>query len=155
MVNPHFRDSIGYNTIMTNENIKEELKEKGIKNTRAKSVLLSILKQNERPMDVNSLHKESQKITPLNLVTVYRTLEQFHEKGLVQEFLGKESTKQYEYIEQNAQAHPHFSCEKCGGLFCLDSLSFDDALHFANMAARHKVHSINITLSGICESCLS
>ena len=140
---------------MINESIKEELKEKGIKNTRAKSVLLGILKQNERPMDINSLHKESQKITPLNLVTVYRTLEQFHERGLVQEFLGKESIKQYEYIEQNAQAHPHFSCEKCGELFCLGALSFEDALYFSNMAPHHKLHSINITLSGICESCLS
>ncbi len=140
---------------MKNETIKEELKEKGIKNTKAKSVLLSILKSNERPMDVNSLHKESQKLTPINLVTVYRTLEQFHEKGLVQEFLGKESTKQYEYIEQNAQAHPHFSCEKCGELFCLKPLGFDDALYYSNMAERHKVHSINITLSGVCEKCLS
>ena len=137
-----------------NETIKEELKEKGIKNTRAKSVLLDILKQNDKPMDVNTLHKESQKITPLNLVTVYRTLEQFHEKGLVQEFLGKESTKQYEYINQNAKAHPHFSCDKCGTLFCLGSLGFDDALYFSNMAARHKVLSISITLSGICDSCL-
>ena len=139
---------------MINENIKEELREKGIKNTRAKSILLEVLKKNHKPMDVSALHKESQKTIPLNLVTVYRTLEQFHEKGLVQEFLGKESTKQYEYIDQNTRAHPHFACDKCGLLFCLDALGFDDALYFSNMGARHKVLSINITLSGICESCL-
>lgn len=140
---------------MNDETIKEKLKAKGIKNTRAKSVLLEILKQNEKPMDANALYRESQKMTPLNLVTVYRTLEQFHEKGLVQEFVGKESIKQYEYIDKNAKAHPHFSCDKCGTLYCLDALEFEDALYFSNMAARHKVLAINITLSGICEACLS
>ncbi|MBN2815427.1 MAG: transcriptional repressor [Campylobacterales bacterium] len=140
---------------MISETVKEELRDKGIKNTRAKGVLLEILKKVHKPMDVNSLHKESQKVTPVNLVTVYRTLEQFQQKGIVQEFLGKESTKLYEYINKNTKAHPHFSCEKCGTLFCLGALEFDDALYFSNMAKKHKVLSINITLSGICESCLS
>jgi Fur family transcriptional regulator, ferric uptake regulator len=139
---------------MINETVKEELKQKGIKNTRAKNVLLNILKNNDKPMDVNSLHKESQKLTALNLVTVYRTLEQFHEKGLVQEFLDKDSTRQYEYIAQNSQAHPHFQCDKCGTVYCLGALGFDDALYLSNMAKSHKVQMINITLNGICEKCL-
>jgi Fe2+ or Zn2+ uptake regulation protein len=137
-----------------NENIiKEELKANGIKNTRAKSTLLHILKNNKAPMDVNTLHKECEKITSVNLVTVYRSLQQFHEKQLVQEFLGQDSVTQYEYINQNAKAHPHFQCEKCAAVFCLGELNFDDALYFSNMANNHKVSSINITLNGICNSC--
>ena len=138
---------------MNSDEIKNELKQKGIKNTRAKSTLLDILKNNKAPMDVNTLHKECQKITSVNLVTVYRTLQQFHEKQLVQEFLDKDSVTQYEYINQNSRAHPHFQCEKCNTVFCLGELSFDNALYFANMANKHKVHTINITLNGICENC--
>lgn len=139
---------------MNDEAIKNELKEKGIKNTRAKSALLNILKQKNKPIDVNSLHKECQELTPVNLVTVYRTLQQFHEKGLVQEFLDKDSVTQYEYVNKNGQAHPHFQCSECGTVFCLGALAFDDALYFSNMAKKHKVNSINITLNGICEACL-
>ncbi|MEA1917058.1 MAG: transcriptional repressor [Campylobacterota bacterium] len=138
---------------MNNDAIKEELQAKGIKNTRAKSALLQILKNNRTPMDVNALHKECEKITSVNLVTVYRSLQQFHEKQLVQEFLGKENVTQYEYIDQNTKAHPHFQCEKCDTVFCLGALSFDDALYFSNMANKHKVNSINITLNGVCENC--
>ena len=133
--------------------IKDELKQKGIKNTRAKSALLYILKNNKAPMDVNTLHKECQKTTSVNLATVYRTIQQFHEKNLVQEFLDKDSVTQYEYINQNSRAHPHFQCEKCDTVFCLGELSFDDALYFANMANKHKVNTINITLNGVCEEC--
>ena len=138
---------------MNNDEIKEELKAKGIKNTRAKSALLHILKNNKAPMDVNTLHKECEKVTSVNLVTVYRTLQQFHEKQLVQEFLGNDSVTQYEYINKNAKAHPHFQCEKCDEVFCLGALNFDDALYFSNMVKSHKVRSINITLNGVCENC--
>lgn len=139
---------------MNNETIKEELREKGIKNTKAKSILLHILKRSQGPMDVNSLHVECQKETSVNLVTVYRSLQQFHERELVQEFLGKDGAVQYEYIHQGSRAHPHFQCEKCNRVFCLGELGFDDALYFSNMAKQHKVNSINITLNGVCENCL-
>ena len=140
---------------MNNDQIKEELREKGIKNTKAKSILLHILKISKAPMDVNTLHAECQKETSVNLVTVYRTLQQFHEKNLAQEFLGKDGVTQYEYIQKGAKAHPHFQCEECNRVFCLGELGFDDALYFSNMANQHKVNSINITLNGVCKECLS
>ncbi|MDD3775967.1 MAG: transcriptional repressor [Sulfurovaceae bacterium] len=140
---------------MNSDEIKEELREKGIKNTRAKSLLLHILKIAEAPMDVNSLHAECQKETSVNLVTAYRTLQQFHEKMLVHEFPGKDGASQYEYIPKGSKSHPHFQCEKCNRVICMDELGFDDALYFSNMAKQHKINSINITLNGVCEECLS
>lgn len=140
---------------MNSDEIKKELREKGIKNTRAKSVLLHILKNAKAPMDVNSLHRACQKETSVNLVTVYRTLQQFHEKELVEEFVGKDGVSQYEYLQKGSIAHPHFQCEKCNRIICLEELGFDDALYFSNMAKQHRVNSINITLNGVCEDCLS
>jgi len=140
---------------MNSDEIKEELREKGIKNTRAKGLLLHILKNAEAPMDVNSLHRACQKETSVNLVTVYRTLQQFHEKMLIYEFPGKDGASQYEYIPKGSIAHPHFQCEKCNRVICMEELGFDDALYFSNMAKQHKVNSINITLNGVCEHCLS
>ena len=140
---------------MNSDEIKEELREKGIKNTRAKGLLLHILKNAEAPMDVNSLHRACQKETSVNLVTVYRTLQQFHEKELVEEFVGKDGVSQYEYLQKGSIAHPHFQCEKCNRVICMEELGFDDALYFSNMAKQHRVNSINITLNGVCEDCLS
>lgn len=91
----------------------------------------------------------------MDIATVYRTLQQFKQKGVVREFLGNDGTVNYEYVVANVPAHPHFQCEKCQGLICLDALGFDDALYFSNMAGRHQIHSISITLSGVCEECQS
>lgn len=141
--------------LMHSDEIKEELREKGIKNTRAKSLLLHLLKNADAPMGVSSLHAACQKETLVNLVTVYRTLQQFHEKALVQEFIGKDGVSQYEYIPKGSKAHPHFQCETCNRVICLDELDSDDALYFSNTVKQHKVNSINITLNGVCDECLS
>lgn len=138
---------------MYSDEIKEELQQKGIKNTRVKGILLKILKESHSPIDANKLHKECEKESHVNLVSVYRTLKQFHEKKIVQEFVRNDGVIQYEYIRQGSKAHPHFQCEKCHNVFCLDELGFDDALYFSNMAKHHQIHSINITLNGVCERC--
>ena len=138
---------------INNNEIKEELNKKGIKNTRAKSLLLQILKESKFPKNVSSLHEECFKVVNVNLATIYRTLKQFHEKKIVQEFLDNDGLARYEYINQGISSHPHFQCEKCNKLFCLEELHFDDALYFSNMAKQHKVSSINITINGICKGC--
>lgn len=138
---------------MNNNEIKEELNQKGIKNTKAKSVLLQILKNSQAPKDVSSLYEECSQITSVNLATVYRTLRQFHEKKLVQEFLANDGVIQYEYIHHGSRFHPHFQCDTCQQVMCLGELNFDDALYFSNMAKQHKVNAISITLTGTCEKC--
>lgn len=138
---------------MNSSEIKKELNEKGIKNTNAKSILLHILKNSKAPKDVSYLHGECLKVTPVNLATVYRTLRQFNEKNIVQEFLGNDGVARYEYLHQGASSHPHFQCEACHQVICLGELHFDDALYFSNMAKEHKINSINITLTGMCDNC--
>lgn len=148
------RWGISYRIVYMNSNeIKEELNKKGVKNTRAKSLILHILKNSTRPKDASYLHKESCKVAPVNLATVYRTLRQFKEKNIVQEFLSGDGVIQYEYIHQGTKSHPHFQCEACHQVICLGELSFDDALYFSNMAKEHIIKSINITLIGICGYC--
>lgn len=138
---------------MDTELIKNELRSSGIKNTRAKSILLHILKNSNAPIDVSTLHMQCKQDTPVNLVTIYRSLQQFHDKDLVQEFHGQNGVVQYEYIHKGAKAHPHFQCEQCKKVICLGELSFNDALYFSNMAKQHTINSINITLNGTCKAC--
>ena len=138
---------------MNTNAIKEELNQKGIKNTKAKSILLHILKNSHAPKDVSTLYEACSQTTSVNLATVYRSLRQFNEKNIVQEFLGSDGVAQYEYIHQGAKSHPHFECEVCHQVSCLGELKFDDALYFSNMAKQHKVTSINMTLRGVCVQC--
>lgn len=140
---------------MNKETIKHELNRIGIKNTAKKAIILEKLKNSGVPINANELHKICTAILPVDIVTVYRTLQQFREKGIVQEFLGSDGVVKYEYSGLKSQPHPHFQCEKCHDVVCLGDLGFEDAIYFANMAQKNRIRSINIMLSGICESCQS
>lgn len=140
---------------MKNEAIKNELHQIGIKNTRNKAIILDILKSMTIPVTANKLHLKCSEILKMDIVTVYRTLQQFKEKGIIREFLGSDGIINYEYAGLSSRPHPHFQCEKCHEVTCLGELGFDDALYFSNMAKHHKINTITITLSGICESCQS
>ena len=87
----------------------------------------------------------------IDLATVYRILSHFKEKGLVREIRSIGGTGFYELACKHHPVHPHFRCERCDDLICLDDLDFDKALDSLSL----KNISINaITLSGCCENCL-
>lgn len=138
---------------MNQETIKSELHRIGIKNTPKKAAILEIIKNQAAPLDASKLHLKASRHVTMDIATVYRTLQQFKEKGIVKEFLGRDGVIQYEYIGSGIQAHPHFQCERCLAVTCLDALGFEDAIYFSNMAKNHTIHSIDVTLSGVCESC--
>jgi Fe2+ or Zn2+ uptake regulation protein len=138
---------------MKKDILKDELHTIGIKNTRSKAVILESLKKLHHPATANELHLNCSKSVKMNIATVYRTLQQFKEKGIVKDFLGSEGIIHYEYVGHSVHSHPHFQCERCHEFICLGELGFDDAIYFSNMAKRHKINSINITLSGVCEHC--
>lgn len=138
---------------MKTEDIKEILHRAGIKNTPKKRVILKFLIESNLPISANSLHKECLKEIELDSVTVYRTLLQLKEGGVIKDIVGSGGVVHYEYQRDDFKAHPHFQCEECDALICLGALGFEDAIYLSNMANSHKVNSINLTLKGICEEC--
>ena len=133
--------------------ISHELRKLGIKNTKNKSAILRALKEVGRPISANGLHHRCTETTPMNLATVYRTLQQFEKGGLLRALPGGEGTLLYEYSGAEALEHPHFRCERCNELFCLDPLDFDDALFFSALAGKHEVRQVRLLLSGLCARC--
>lgn len=137
---------------MTQTENSRELKQIGIKNTKNKTTILRILKEEGRPIGANELHQRCAEAIPMNLATVYRTLQQFEKGGLLRALPGKEGAL-YEYSGAARAEHPHFRCERCDELFCLDPLDFDAALYFSVLAKRHRVRKVGLLLTGLCERC--
>ncbi len=137
---------------MKNKIIETILHSYGIKNTPKKGLVLSILKNISKPINANELHKICLDKLFVDIATIYRTLSQFKEKGIVKEFLDNKGVINYEYIEGKAQ-HPHFECKECQKVYCLGELSFEDGLYFSNMVKNHTIKDINITFSGLCQTC--
>ena len=101
---------------MANESIKGSLKERGIRLTRQRQILLDLIDKSGQHLDAESLYQLARKEDPkLNRVTVYRTLKLLKQGGLVDELdLMHFGGDQHYYETRMKQEHAHVICLGCG-----------------------------------------
>lgn len=96
--------------------IKDSLKERGVRLTRQRQILLELLDKSGKHLDAESLFLLAKEKDPkLNRVTVYRTLKLLKKGGLVDELdLMHWSGEQHYYETRAKQEHAHVICLRCG-----------------------------------------
>lgn len=66
---------------------KDLLKEKGIKITRGRIVIYNIIKSSDRSLTADNIYEKCKEVGDnLNLSTIYRTLEMFDDKKIIEKF---------------------------------------------------------------------
>lgn len=98
------------------DGIKGSLKERGIRLTRQRQILLDLIDKSGQHLDAESLYHLARKEDPkLNRVTVYRTLKLLKQGGLVDELdLMHYGGDQHFYETRLKQEHAHVICLRCG-----------------------------------------
>ena len=98
------------------EGMKGSLKERGIRSTRQRQILLNLIDKSGQHLDAESLFQLARKEDPkLNRVTVYRTLKLLKQGGLVDELdLMHFGGDQHFYETRLKQEHAHIICLRCG-----------------------------------------
>lgn len=101
---------------MIAEAAKDSLKQRGIRLTRQRQLLLDLLDKSGQHLDAETLYKMANERDPkLNRVTVYRTLKLLKEGGLVDELdLMHYTGDQHYYETRTKQEHAHIICLRCG-----------------------------------------
>ena len=101
---------------MIPEAAKDSLKQRGIRLTRQRQLLLDLLDKSGQHLDAEALYQMAhQKDPKLNRVTVYRTLKLLKEGGLVDELdLMHYTGDQHYYETRTKQEHAHIICLRCG-----------------------------------------
>ena len=101
---------------MAVESIRGSLKEKGVRLTRQRQILLDLIDESGEHLDAETLYKLAKEKDPkLNRVTVYRTLKMLKEGGLVDELdLMHQGGDQHFYETRAKQEHAHVICLRCG-----------------------------------------
>ena len=101
---------------MPNAGIQDSLKERGVRLTRQRRILLELLDRSGRHLDADSLYNLAKEKDPkLNRVTVYRTLKLLKEGGLIDELdLMHFEGDQHYYESRLKQQHAHVICLRCG-----------------------------------------
>lgn len=127
-------------------------KEKGIKKTKQRAILMDILNKMELPLPAAQIHSLYLKMDANAWIsTTYRTLDLFTEKGIINKiiFLDQDQA-QYEF---NRHEHKHYAfCKGCKKVLNLESCPVE------NIALTTKKGNFFITghrleVYGYCEEC--
>ncbi len=130
----------------------------------AKSILkenhVSITKQRMHLLDfimsfkgAFSIQDFNQQLSEIDTVTVYRFLSLLLSKGIITN-IGEIKGKNFYEYRKTESSHPHFVCDECHQVKCLNCLSKGELSLFEKFAPGVKAKEINIIIGGICEKCL-
>ncbi len=130
---------------------RELIKKTSLKATVARVALLDTLREGGHPMTVEELHK---KIKKIDLVTVYRGLQSFLERGLAREVHLKSGPARYESAE--SRHHHHLVCTGCG---IIDELPSCEVTTLEKEALKHSTRFASISehaleFFGTCRICV-
>jgi len=133
------------------EELKTLLKEKGIKPTYQRLKILEYMSNNlNNHPTVENVYEELLKDIPtLSLTTVYNTLNNFLEQGLVYGVTITGTEVRYDF---NTANHHHFLCKECGQIIDID-IECPYAEGKKNIVSGHRIDEIHGYFKGICKDC--
>ncbi|MCX6619769.1 MAG: transcriptional repressor, partial [Acidobacteria bacterium] len=101
---------------MAVQGIRDSLKQRGVRLTRQRKILLELIDKSGQHLDAEQLYRlAKEQDSKLNRVTVYRTLKLLKESGLVDELdLMHWGGDQHYYETRTKQEHAHVICLRCG-----------------------------------------
>lgn len=136
---------------MSHTDIEKILETNGIKPTANRILVLKELMRNTHPVNLADLEIA---LDPMDKGSIFRVLQLFSDKEIIHVIEDGSRSLKYEvcHAEDHHTAtdqHPHFYCENCGALYCLDSIPLPNL----KLPDDFKVKSINLMIKGICPKC--
>jgi len=156
---PSHRVSSGerINTAETTGNLQQALREKGIRLTRQRRVILEVMDNAEQHLDVDQILARAQKIdSDVHLVTVYRTIDLLKKEGLIDELdlLHLRGDRHY-YETHGPRDHIHVACLRCGKVREFESRLYEQLKEQIARDFEMQVTVSRTEVGGICNDCLA
>jgi Fe2+ or Zn2+ uptake regulation protein len=135
--------------------LQKQLSLRGVRLTRQRRILLSVMETARRHLDAGGLLRRARKIHPgITRVTVYRTLDLLKRHGLVDELdLLHLRGGAHFYESHGPRDHIHVACFRCGRV-----REFESRLYEKLKAQIEKDCGISISIArtevgGVCSAC--
>ncbi len=144
----------------------------GVRPTRRRILILQAITEANRPVSAAELMARHRRMgLTMDRATLYRTLNLFLEKGLVERFSSGDSSFRFGAGTRHEQAeaekssahhlgrdsfrhdHPHFFCTSCGRMSCLAGDAVQVQLTAGNQALPGRALKIEVRIDGICQEC--
>ena len=126
---------------------------------RRTPVRVGVLETLSRAKTAMSVPQILAKLRGVDTVTVYRTLNTFVRKKIVHRVRGEDRGWLYaigDAAHQPQHQHPHFVCDECGKVECLEEASIpENFVSSLGVAREYRVNWPEVVLHGMCPKCRS
>lgn len=131
------------------------LRGSGLRKTPVRIGVLEVLTRSARPMSVPQILA---RLKGVDTVTVYRTLHTFLRKRLVHRVRGEDRSWLYaispEVSPKPQHLHPHFVCDQCGKVDCLDNTPIPaNFVASLEVSRDYDIRWPEVVLHGLCPRC--
>jgi Fur family ferric uptake transcriptional regulator len=155
---PGHRASTGerLNTAETTGRLGQLVSQRGIRMTRQRRVILQVMDDAERHLDVDQIYDRAKKIdSGVHLVTVYRTIDLLKKHQLIDELdlLHLRGDRHY-YETHGPRDHIHVACLKCGKVREFESRLYEQLKAQIESDFGMKVTVSRTEVGGYCAECL-
>lgn len=144
------------NTPAASGHLQQTLRQRGIRLTRQRRVILQVMDSAEQHLDVDQILDRAQKINPeVHLVTVYRTIDLLKKEGLIDELdlLHLRGDRHY-YETHGPRDHIHVACLRCGKVREFESKLYEQLKEQIARDCEIQVSVSRTEVGGICNECL-
>lgn len=134
--------------MLTADHAMETLRANSMRLTPQRLALIDVLVGNTSHPSADEVARQlSVKMPGISLTTVYKTLHEFADIGLIRELDLPGSMR----FDPDVSRHAHLVCSACGSVLDIP-LSRDGETPF-KVPAGVRVHEVEITLKGTCSAC--
>jgi Fur family ferric uptake transcriptional regulator len=140
---------------LSEEKAKELLTLNGLNRTKTKTGILVALSSSHNPLSVAEIHQQLGDDT-CDISTIFRTIGQFKEKGIIKEINLGEDFFRYEFGATDPlkahHHHHHVRCRECGEIKLIDKC---DMSIFEKMISKLGYQKMEhyLEFTGICSKC--
>jgi Fur family ferric uptake transcriptional regulator len=133
----------------------DALSHAGLRNTRHRRLAYAFFLNTEQPLSAEALFlKMKTEDTALSLSTVYRLLEAFLEKGLIDKASTSEDGKSLYELASSVHRH-HLRCLQCRRILVVEGCPLEGYEKELEAATHFHVTGHKLELTGYCAECMS
>ena len=123
------------------------------RNTKQKQLILTILRETDRPMSINEIYLQVIKLLPkIAKSTIYRNIDTLLSQNLIDKYHYNDNEVFYR-IKADSNEHKHFIlCDDCKQVFDLPSCPIHEIEHLLEEEG-FIIKDLLIQITGTCKNC--
>lgn len=135
--------------------ISEKLKKDDLRLTPQRiTILKAIIKSEKKHFSAEEIYTISKKLlSTIGLATVYRTLELFCSKEILQKISLPNQPTRYELLKEEANNHCHYICQRCGRIYEMPMLLNKASVDMGEKNLNFTITEISCWYFGYCDNC--